>query len=301
MSSKALDDGVPRRLLEGRHHDPHSVLGAHPTGDGVIVRVMHHDATAAELLLEGGKTAPMKRVRGGLFTATIAGASMPLRYRVRFRFVDGNAWERDDQYRFPPTIGEVDLHLFNEGTHRRLWEKLGAHATAVNGVAGVAFSVWAPSAQRVSVVGDFSQWDGRIYPMRVLGSSGVWELFIPGIEAGALYKYEILTRDGDIRLKADPFAFKLEQHPGTASIVEPQSAYEWKDSAWMEQREAHDMRREPMLAYEVHLGSWARAENGNRFLTYRELAPRLGEHVEKLRVTHVALLPALEHRVYDRK
>ncbi|HET9453820.1 MAG TPA: 1,4-alpha-glucan branching protein GlgB [Gemmatimonadaceae bacterium] len=299
MSSRSVADGVPRALLEGRHHDPHAVLGAHPVPDGVIVRVMHHDATAAELVLDGGKTVPLKRMRGGLFAATVAGASMPLRYRVRLRFADGSVWERDDPYRFNPTIGEVDLHLFNEGTHRRLWEKLGAHAMTVDGVAGVAFAVWAPTAQRVSVVGDFTRWDGRVYPMRVLGSSGVWELFIPGVEAGALYKYEILTRGGDIRLKTDPFAFKLEQHPGTASIVEPPSAHEWGDADWMDRRESHDMRHEPMLAYEVHLGSWARAsEDRNRFLTYREIAPRLAEHVKKLGFTHVELLPVMEHPFY---
>ena len=241
-----------------------------------------------------------RRVSGALFAATIPGAKLPLRYRVRFHFDDGSPWERDDPYRFLPAIGEMDLHLFNEGTHRRLWEKLGAHPTTIDGVSGVAFAVWAPTAQRVSVIGDFAQWDGRTYPMRVLGSSGVWELFVPDIQPGALYKYEIVTGDGDIRVKTDPFAFKLEQHPGTASIVErPSQLYEWGDDAWMSRRESHDPRREPMLAYEVHLGSWARVpEEGNRMLTYREIAPRLAEHVKHLGFTHVELLPVMEHPFY---
>jgi 1,4-alpha-glucan branching enzyme len=276
------------------------VLGAHLLDDRVVIRTLHHDAQAAEVVLDAGRAIAMERVRGGLFAASVAGATLPLRYRIRLHFADGKTWERDDPYRFLPTIGEMDLHLFNEGTHRRLWEKLGAHPMTVDGVQGVAFAVWAPTAQRVSVIGDFTNWDGRVYPMRVLGSSGVWELFIPEIHAGALYKYEILTRHGDIRVKTDPFAFKLEQHPGTASIVEhPSTEYAWNDEQWMSTREGKDLRREPMLAYEVHLGSWARVpEEGNRALTYREIAPRLAEHVKHLGFTHVELLPVMEHPFY---
>jgi 1,4-alpha-glucan branching enzyme len=290
-----------RRLLEGRHHDPHSILGAHPVTvdgkDGLVVRAMHHAAVAAELLLDGS-TLQMSHDHG-VFVAFVPGATHPLRYRVRFHFPDAKVWERDDPYRFPPTLGDVDLHLFNEGTHRRLWEKLGAHPMTWEGVAGVAFAVWAPTAQRVSVIGDFSQWDGRLYPMRSLGASGVWELFIPDVAPGALYKYEIVTREGDIRIKTDPFAFKLEQHPGTASIVEPLPAYEWNDDAWMQQRDRHDPHNRPELIYEVHLGSWARvAHEGNRFLSYREIAPRLAEHVKRLGFTHVELLPVMEHPFY---
>jgi 1,4-alpha-glucan branching enzyme len=169
-----------------------------------------------------------------------------------------------------------------------------------DGVAGVSFAVWAPSAQRVSVIGDFAQWDGRVFPMRSLGASGVWEIFLPEIRPGALYKYEIVTRDGDIRVKTDPMAFKMEQHPGTASIVEPPAgSYDWRDDEWMKRRDTLDPHREPMLTYEVHLGSWARVpEEGNRFLTYREIAPRLAEHVKHLGFTHVELLPVMEHPFY---
>jgi len=297
-SEAALD-----RLLAGRHHDPHSILGAHPVegGSGVVIRVLHHDAKRCEIVLPDGAIHEARRARegAGLFRLVLEDAELPLRYRVRLHFADG-VWERDDPYRFLPTLGEMDLHLFNEGTHRRLWEKLGAHAMTVDGVAGVAFAVWAPTARRVSVIGDFAQWDGRVFPMRVLGSSGVWELFVPDVQPGTLYKFEIVTRDGDVRTKTDPFAFKLEQHPGTASIVEPPAGvYEWGDAEWMKQRESHDWRREPMLVYEVHLGSWARVpEEGNRWLSYREIAPRLAEHVKRLGFTHVELLPVMEHPFY---
>jgi 1,4-alpha-glucan branching enzyme len=292
------------RLLHGRHHDPHSILGAHPatrSGEpGVVVRLMRHDAVRAEIVLPDGETREMPRVRGGLFEVFVPYAELPLRYRARIELADGTTRERDDPYRFAPTLGDIDLHLFNEGTHRRLWEKLGAHPMTMDGVAGVAFAVWAPTAQRVSIIGDFSQWDGRVYPMRSLGSSGVWEIFLPDVAPGAVYKYEIVTRNGDIRVKSDPFAFKMEQHPGTASIVEPPPAvYDWHDGEWMAKRDALDPHREPMLAYEVHLGSWARVpEEGNRHLTYREIAPRLAVHVKRLGFTHVELMPVMEHPFY---
>ncbi|MGH7638662.1 MAG: 1,4-alpha-glucan branching protein GlgB [Gemmatimonadaceae bacterium] len=288
-------------MLSGSQHDPHSILGAHPAPDGVVIRAMHHAAQKAEVVITAnGETHEMRGLGNGLFAVLLPELELPLRYRVRFHFSDGNVWERDDPYRFLPTLGEMDLHLFNEGTHRRLWEKLGAHPMTVDGVAGVGFAVWAPSAKRVSVLGDFATWDGRIFPMRVLGSSGVWELFIPEIPPGALYKYEIVTQSGDIRVKTDPFAFKLEQHPGTASIVERASAsYDWSDDEWMSKRDTMDPHRSAQLIYEVHLGSWARVpEEGDRFLTYREIAPRLADHVKQLGFTHVELLPVMEHPFY---
>ena len=291
------------RLLGGRHGSPHSVLGAHPAtvgrSEGVLVRARQPDAEMAEVVLDDGRAIPLAREADTLFSAFIAGATLPMRYRLRFAFPDGAVWERDDPYRFLPTLGDVDLHLFNEGTHRKLWEKLGAHARTMDGVSGVSFAVWAPNAQRVSVVGDFCGWDGRIYQMRMLGSSGVWEIFIPEITPGALYKYEIVTREGMLRVKSDPFAFKMEQYPGTASIVEPEPTYPWSDAEWMERRRGTDLAREPVLIYEVHLGSWARVpEEGNRPLTYREIAPRLAEHVKHLGFTHVELLPIMEHPFY---
>ena len=294
------------RLVAGEHASPHAVLGAHPVKrgktSGVVVRAQMPGAERVELVLDE-RVIPMERIATGLshvFAAFVADASMPLRYWLRFVFPDGAVWERDDPYRFLPTLGDVDLHLFNEGTHRRLWEKLGAHARVMDGVPGVSFAVWAPNARRVSVVGDFCSWDGRVFPMRMMGSSGVWELFIPGIHPGALYKFELLTREGAIRVKSDPFAFKMEQYPGTAAIIQAEGTYEWSDGTWMAGRRAgRDLAREPMSIYEVHLGSWARVpEDRNRPLSYVEIAPKLAEHVLKLGFTHVELMPVMEHPFY---
>jgi 1,4-alpha-glucan branching enzyme len=301
---------VPReeidRLLASGHAEPHSILGAHPASlngrQGVVVRTLAVAASRVECVLPGGHTVPLTRHARGhsdLYAGFIAGVQLPLDYRLRFHFADGSTWERRDPYRFLPTLGEVDLHLFNEGTHRELWKKLGAHVRTIAGIRGVSFAVWAPNARRVSVVGDFCRWDGRTYPMRMLGSSGVWELFIPDVEPGALYKYEIFTREEAIRLKTDPYAAKMEQYPGTASIVEGESKYLWNDDAWTSARRATDYVRAPVSIYEAHLGSWARVpEDGNRMLTYREIAPRLAAHVKNLGFTHVELLPIMEHPFY---
>src|SRR5688572_17017715 len=180
---------------------------------------MHPDAELTELVLPDGEVHEMHRVLGGIFAAFLPGAEKPPRYRVRFRFANGTQWEREDPYRFLPAVGDVDLHLFNEGTHRRLWEKLGAHARTVDGVAGTSFAVWAPNARRVSVIGDFCGWDGRLLPMRLLGGSGVFELFVPEVGPGALYKFEILGPDGHVRQKADPYARSMELAPATAARV----------------------------------------------------------------------------------
>jgi len=287
-------------LLAGEHHEPHRVLGVHPTGvdgrDGVAVRAFHPDATAIWCLPEGADPIQLTPVGvGGLFACLISDAKLPFRYRLRFHFANGDTWERDDPYRFLPTLGDIDLHLFGEGTHRRLWECMGAHPRQFDGVNGVSFAVWAPGARSVSVVGEFCQWDGRIFPMRSLGSSGVFELFVPGVSPGALYKYEIKTQIGALRLKTDPFAFAMEAPPGTASRV-TMSRYQWGDADWMKQRAVRDVRREPLSVYEVHLGSWARIpEEGDRCLTYRELAFKLVDHVKQLGFTHIELLPIAEH------
>jgi 1,4-alpha-glucan branching enzyme len=288
------------RLLAGVHDSPHAILGAHPVSagaeSGVVVRAFHHAAISVECIVEGQDPIPMLRVEGGLFAVFLPKATLPLRYRLRFSFAGGSTWERDDPYRFLPTIGDIDLHLFNEGTHRRLWDMLGAHPRTMDGVAGVSFAVWAPNAKRVSVIGEFCGWDGRLFPMRQLGASGVFELFVPGLKEGVLYKYELLTREGIPRVKSDPMAFKAEQAPQTASIVVDLEKYDWNDDLWMRTRRDADPVREPMLIYEVHLGSWARVpEDNNRSLTYREIAPRLVEHVKALGFTHIELLPIMEH------
>jgi 1,4-alpha-glucan branching enzyme len=198
----------------------------------------------------------------------------------------------------PWLLGDLDLHLLAAGDHRRLWEVLGAHPRSLGGVEGVSFAVWAPNATRVSVVGDFCDWDGRAFPLRSRGDLGVWEGFVPGVGEGALYKFELATRGGALRLKTDPLAFSMELPPGTASRVY-RSRFEWRDQEWLAARGRWDPSRSPLSVYEVHLGSWARVpEEGNRSLTYRELAPRLVEHARRLGFTHLELLPIAEHAYY---
>ena len=301
---------VPRaelnRLLAGEHSEPHSILGAHPAKlageSGVVIRALIPNAISAECVLGDGRVVPLAREAQGqtdLYAAFIAGATLPLVYRFRFYYPDGAVWDRGDPYRFLPTLGDVDLHLFNEGTHRKLWTVLGAHPRTVDGISGVSFAVWAPNARRVSVVGEFCSWDGRIFPMRMLGSSGVWEIFLPDISAEALYKFELLTRERALRVKTDPFAAKMEQFPGSAAIVQAEDVFEWHDDEWMQTRRTVDLVRSPVSIYEVHLGSWARVpEDGGRPLSYREIAPRLAEYVSALGFTHVELMPVMEHPFY---
>ena len=292
----AVDPVQLGALAAGRHADPHSVLGAHPGRGGVVVRAYHPDATAAECVQTDGTAAAMEPLPAkGFFGVFLQGRSLPLRYRLRFHFAGGGVWEQDDPYRFMPSLGEMDVYLISEGTHRALWQVLGAHPRQLDGVDGVGFAVWAPNAQGVSVVGDFSRWDDRRLPMRRLGSSGVFELFVPAVWAGTLYKFRIIGPHGEVRLKADPFAQAMELPPGTASRVAA-SSYQWGDAAWMAQRPRRDLHRSPMAIYEVHLGSWARVlEEGNRPLTYREIAPRLIEHVRRLGFTHIEFMPLAEH------
>jgi 1,4-alpha-glucan branching enzyme len=311
MSGKApavppLNGSDLNRLLGGDHPNPHSILGAHPATidgvSGVIVRALIPGARRVDCVLANGETVELQREADGisaLYGVFMPGELLPLQYLFRFHYPDGSVWERGDPYRFLPTLGDVDLHLFNEGTHHGIWKKLGAHLRTIDGVSGASFAVWAPNARRVSVVGDFCGWDGRVYPMRIMGSSGVWELFIPDVGVEALYEFELLTREGAIRLKTDPFAAKMQQAPATASIVQAEGTYTWNDGDWMHARRTIDLVRSPMSIYEVHLGSWARVpEDGNRMLSYREIAPRLADHVTKLGFTHVELMPVMEHPFY---
>jgi 1,4-alpha-glucan branching enzyme len=283
--------------------NPQDLLGAHASKrrgrPGVQVTSWHPEATAAQLLLHEGGEHSMQVLRPGLFEAWLPDATLPLRYRLRLHFEDGAHWECEDPYRFPSTLGEVDLHLFAEGTHRRLWKVLGANPGRIDGVDGVAFAVWAPRATRVSVVGDFCHWDGRVLPMCHRGGPGVFELFVPGLAPGANYKFEIRTAEGAIRLKSDPFARRMELPPGSASIVDA-SNYAWNDDDWMAARRHGDPRRAPLAVYEVHLGSWMRVpEDGDRPLSYREIAPRLAAHVKQLGMTHIELMPVTEYPFDD--
>ncbi|GAA4566858.1 1,4-alpha-glucan branching protein GlgB [Micromonospora coerulea] len=266
------------QLIAGETHDPHAVLGAHPAGGRTTIRTMRRGATDVAVLVDDERH-PMKRVHDvGVFEAVVPGEVLD--YRVE---VDGVA--HDDPYRYPPTLGELDLHLIGEGRHERLWEALGARAFDE----GVAFTVWAPNARGVRVVGDFTGWgadDG--WPMRSFGSSGVWEVFVPGAPVGARYKYRVLGADGQWRDKADPMAAYAEVPPATASVVH-HSTYEWQDAAWLARRARRQPHQEPMSVYEVHLGSWRPG------LGYRELAEQLTAYVTELGFTHVEFLPVMEH------
>jgi 1,4-alpha-glucan branching enzyme len=298
---KSLSSEEVGRLVAGEHGDPHKILGAHPVegaaGRMIVIRAFHPDAEAAEICLEEGQSIAMTRIHPeGLFAAALSDRPFPFSYRLRFRFPDGSTWDSIDPYRFLPSLGEMDLYLIGEGTHQELYKSMGAHVRTMEGVSGVSFAVWAPTARRVSVIGDFNRWDGRIYPMRVLGSSGIWELFVPGLGEGTLYKFEIKAADGSLRIKTDPYAFAMELRPGTASIVWNLNRYRWGDEDWVKSRALHNLREKPLAIYEVHLGSWKRVpEEGNRWLTYRELAPQLIEHVKKFGFTHIELLPVAEH------
>ncbi|MFD0207158.1 MULTISPECIES: 1,4-alpha-glucan branching protein GlgB [Saccharothrix] len=277
------------RLLAGAHHDPHSVLGVHHVPEGVVARALRPGATAVAVIA-GDKRFELDRVTDGLFEGELpehpAGD-----YHLEVEYGD-DLVEVDDPYRWLPTVGELDLHLIGEGRHERLWDVLGARVRTYdtpNGtVSGVSFAVWAPTARGVRVCGDFDGWDGRANPMRSLGSSGVWEIFIPGIPEGTRYKFRILGRDGGWHEKADPMAFATETPPATASVV-TRSAHEWGDAEWQAKRDATQWINAPMSVYEAHLGSWKPG------LGYRELADELADYVVGAGFTHVELMPVAEH------
>ncbi len=270
-------------------------------GGGLCVRAFLPQASAVAVLDAGSGEviAELPRIdKTGLFAGPVKRKGEPFAYRLRLATEAGEV-DIDDPYRFPPLLGEMDVYLIAEGRHLRLDEKLGSRVATLDGVAGVAFAVWAPNASRVSVVGNFNDWDGRRHPMRFRAECGVWELFIPGIGEGELYKYEILGKDGQLQaLKQDPFAFFCEQSPGTAGIVYDLSRYGWADQEWMSGRGQKIDRTAPMSIYEVHLGSWRRSvERGRQYLNYEELADALIPYVLDLGFTHIELLPISEHPV----
>ncbi len=240
---------------------------------------------------------PMQKLdEMGFFEAFIPGEAKIFHYQLRVFQKNGEIRQMVDPYSFLPTLGEMDLHFFNEGKDRKVYEKLGSHFRTVEGVAGVSFAVWAPSAKRVSVVGDWNAWDGRYHQMRSMGASGVWELFIPGLTEGMKYKYELIGGDNNIKLKTDPYATYYEAPPHNASILYDVSHFRWKDAVWLKKRAGTDWKKEPLSVYEVHLGSWKRkVEEGNRPLSYRELAEELIPYVKKMGFTHVEFLPVCEH------
>ena len=277
-------------LLGGAHHDPHSVLGAHPHADGTVIRILRPHADEVRVVRQGADDVTLVRVHeAGLFSGVVPGPSSDYRLAVRY----GDRTDTvDDPYRWLPTLGDMDLHLIAEGRHERLWDVLGAHIrsydTPSGTVSGTSFAVWAPSAQGVRVTGDFDGWTGWAHPMRVLGSTGVWELFVPNIGAGTRYKFRVLGRDGRWREKADPMAFRTEIPPATASVVDA-SSHVWSDDDWLEARAQRHAHAEPMSVYEVHLGSWKPG------LSYRELAAEMVRYLDETGFTHIELLPVAEH------
>ncbi|MFJ9141391.1 1,4-alpha-glucan branching enzyme [Streptomyces griseus] len=281
----ALGGADRGRLLAGDHHAPHDVLGAHPVPGGVLVRALRPFARSVTVLATGLR-AELHDDGDGFFSGVLPVPEAPA-YRLEVAY-DDTTVEVEDPYRFWPAIGELDLHLIGEGRHEELWRALGAEPMVHQGVAGTRFTLWAPNARGVRVTGDFTYWDGTGTPMRSLGSTGVWELFLPGVGEGALYKYDICRPDGSHTVRADPMARRTEVPPATASIVTA-SHHEWQDADWMAHRGDRPVHEAPFSVYEVHLGSWRPG------LTYRQLAKQLPAYVKDLGFTHVELMPVSEH------
>jgi 1,4-alpha-glucan branching enzyme len=284
-------------LAEARHADPFGILGPHREASGVIIRAIVPTAETVAITHNGSGSVDMtRRHPAGIFEAVLPDVHEIPDYRLKISYHGGTTAEVDDPYRYGRVLSDYDLYLFGEGKHTRIYDKLGAHMMTIGTATGVHFAVWAPNAARVSVVADFNTWDGRRHPMRSLGASGVWEIFVPGVQMGERYKYEILTKYGEVILKGDPFGFAFELPPLNASIVAAPH-HEWQDEQWMRSRDAQgSWFREPLAVYEVHLGSWARIpEEGNRYLTYRELTDRLIPYVKEMGYSHIELLPVMEH------
>ena len=291
-------------IISGDHADPFAFLGMHEADDGaaphLIIRAFIPGAEQAWVIdaKDSGTQSSMHRVRDeGFFELAFQDRRDRFPYRLKATNQFGDTWEFHDPYSFLPLLSDYDLHLMAEGTHYRNYEKLGSHIRVVDGVRGVHFAVWAPNARRVSVIGDFNQWDGRRHPMRLHSGAGIWEIFIPGLREETVYKFEIKwKRFGFITQKTDPYAFYFERRPKTGAIVYDINQYSWRDQEWIEQRSAGKALDAPLTIYEVHLGSWMRApEEGNRYLTYRELAHKLVEYVKQMGFTHIELLPVTEH------
>jgi len=288
------------RIIYATHHDPFQVLGAHvlEVGGGPAVAIRAFLPTASEVVVLAGKDSyPMSRIHDdGLFEVVCTDRDEIFAYQLQATDYQGHAWTTRDPYSFWPVLTDLDLHLLGQGDDHKSYEKLGAHVREIGGVVGTLFAVWAPNAQRVSVIGSFNAWDGRRHQMRVRGGTGIWELFLPDVGPGDLYKYELRTREGAIIEKSDPHAYAAEYRPRTASVVYDIDSYAWDDSTWIEQRALGNRLEEPISIYEVHLGSWKRVpEEGDRFLTYRELAHDLVAYVKEMGYTHIELLPIAEH------
>lgn len=288
-------------IVNGEHSDPHTVLGMHEMEEdgrkAVVVRAFLPDAAGITVIDYANKRKkyPMERLHAdGFFEVTIADREEWFRYQLEYTDADGNTWRSYDPYSFSPTLSEFDRHLFGAGTHYEIYEKMGGRLMTHEGARGAAFSVWAPNAKAVSVIGDFNNWDARRSPMRRLGESGIWELFLPAAAEGDKYKFHVTQCDGRVVDKTDPYGVYAEVRPNNASVLYPLKRYKWKDRRWMTARKKYDFKTAPMNIYEVHLGSWKRAE-GDRFLTYTELAEQLIPYVKEMGYTHIEILPVEEH------
>jgi 1,4-alpha-glucan branching enzyme len=281
------------KIIQARHHDPFSVLGKHLVGEVEVVRVLSPDAKQVKII--PGDLILERIPETVLFEWRGKPGKVPDRYQLKWEYENGDTYTAYDPYCFPPQLSDFDLHLFGEGNHWHAYNILGAHLSTVDKVEGVLFAVWAPNAERVSVVGNFNSWDGRCHTMRVRGGSGVWELFIPNLTPGTLYKFEIRNRNsGEVFLKADPYGQGWELRPSTSTYVTHPQQHTWQDETWMKARAEYDWMHSPMSVYEVHLGSWMLDEEGH-FLNYRELAKKLVEYAQRLNFTHIELMPVAEH------
>jgi 1,4-alpha-glucan branching enzyme len=292
-----------RSLVDVDHRAPHQLLGMHPLGDGagLVVRAYIPGAAKIEIQPVHEKQKPAFKLQKihatGLFEGVTTAANDVYAYDLLITDARKHVRRTRDPYSFLPTLGESDLYLFGKGDERRIYQKLGAQLRTIDGVHGTSFAVWAPNAQRVSVVGDFNHWDGRCHPMRSLGSSGVWEIFIPGVGEGTHYKFEIRNLHGHIGLKTDPYGFFFETAPKNAAIVWDTRKFEWTDDAWLQKRRQHDALRSPMSIYEVHIGSW-RKKSASESFGYRELAEPLVGYLKRMGFTHVEFMPVAEHAFY---
>ena len=293
-------------LVYSESSNPHRMLGAHVTEDGLMIQAFIPTAASVSVKLKpSGKVYEMEREDEAGFFAVLIPRKRIAEYTLVVTYDNGTVQEREDPYAFAPQIDEQELKKFEAGICYDIYERLGAHVKEVQGVKGVYFAVWAPCAMRVSVVGDFNMWDGRRHQMRKLGDYGVFELFIPGLDVGCVYKYEVKAPNGDAMLKADPYGTYAELRPDNASIVWNVDGYPWKDQEWMENRKKDYGKDKPMSVYEVHLGSWIRKPievdsdgeeiTGSEFYNYRELAEKLAEYVKEMEYTHIELLPVMEH------
>ena len=292
MTLPAIDEGNLDQISHGSYAFPHDILGVHEIPGGFVIRVLRPLAKSVTALLVGGKELPLEHLYRGVWQGLITTSSVP-DYRIRTVYeASSSPWLADDPYRHLPTLGELDLHLISEGRHEKLWGVLGSRVITLSGElgdsVGTAFALWAPNAQAVRVVGDFNHWSGGAHAMRNMGSSGVWELFIPEVASGTKYKYEILTKDGNWISKIDPLGKYFEHPPLTASIVH-ESTHRWSDQSWLSARSQRDALKSPMSVYEMHLGSWRPG------LDYRSMADELIDYLKKLSFTHVEFMPVAEH------